>query len=221
MEKAQQAGAAAERAALVKGVAALGLQVAPGAVDRLLAYAAELRRWNRRYNLVSASDMPALVGRHLLDCLAVLRWAGSGRLLDIGSGAGLPGMVFAIARPELGCTLLDSAGKKTRFLAHVARSLPVANATVVQCRVEDFQAEAAFDTICCRAYASLAQFAAASRHLAGPGTRLLAMKGRRPDEELEGLPGWVGVDSVEAVSVPDLRAERHIVIMSIPNAPGR
>lgn len=202
-----------DRAVLEQGLEALGIEVATANVDQLLAYVDELRKWNRGYNLVSAGDLDVLVSRHLLDSLAILPRVKPPRLLDVGSGAGLPGLALAIARPALDCTLLDSAGKKVRFLRHVQRSLALERVEIVQSRVEDFQSERAFDTITSRAFASLAGFVDAVRHLCGPDTRLLAMKGRRPDKELEALPGWVRVDGVERIEVPGLHAERHLVIM--------
>ncbi|NND44415.1 MAG: 16S rRNA (guanine(527)-N(7))-methyltransferase RsmG [Xanthomonadales bacterium] len=209
-----------DRDQLARGVAALSLELDAQAMDRMLVYMAELRRWNRRYNLVSGADMPALVTRHLLDSLAVLPWVGPGRLLDVGTGAGLPGLVLAIARPDLECTLLDSAGKKTRFLRHVVRATGLDNTRIVNSRAQAFHDSDGFATICSRAFSSLADFVGAVQHLAGPETRLLAMKGRRPDAELAALPEGVVIDTVASVTVPDLRAERHIVIMSIPKPAG-
>lgn len=189
-----------------------------GQVSRLLAYVDLLERWNRAYNLTAVRDPADMVTRHLLDSLAVLPWIPGGRLLDAGSGAGLPGVPLAIARPDLDVTLLDSAGKKIRFLEHLRRELGLRNATPVQARLEDYAPQdpvsAAFDAIISRAFASLAAFAAAARHLAG-AARLLAMKGRYPAAELAELPAWLRVESVERLAVPGLQEERHLVIMSV------
>lgn len=185
-----------------------------GQIDGLLAYLDLLARWNRAYNLTAIRDPAEMVTRHLLDSLAVLPWIPDGRLLDAGSGAGLPGIPLAIARRPLQVTLLDSAGKKVRFLNHVCRELRLGNAAPLQARLETFEAEAPFDAIVSRAFASLAAFAMAARHLAGAAP-LLAMKGRYPEAELAALPGWVRLESVEEVAVPGLQEQRHLVIMSV------
>jgi 16S rRNA (guanine527-N7)-methyltransferase len=189
-----------------------------GQVSKLLAYLDLLERWNRAYNLTAVRDPAEMVTRHLLDSLAVLPWIPGGRLLDAGTGAGLPGVPLAIARPELEVVLLDSGGKKIRFLENLRRELGLHNVAPVQARLETYAPEglisAPFDAIISRAFASLAAFAAAARHLAGVA-RLLAMKGRYPAAELAGLPDWLRVDSVERLAVPGLQAERHLVIMSV------
>ena len=189
-----------------------------GQVSRLLAYLDLLERWNRAYNLTAVRQRADMVTRHLLDSLAVLPWIPGGRLLDAGSGAGLPGVPLAIARPDLDVTLLDSAGKKIRFLEHLRRELGLRNVTLVQARLEAWAPEgpnsAPFDAIISRAFASLAAFAVAARHLAG-AARLLAMKGRYPAAELAELPDWLRVESVERLAVPGLQEERHLVIMSV------
>jgi 16S rRNA (guanine527-N7)-methyltransferase len=194
-----------------------------GQVSRLLAYLDLLEQWNRAYNLTAVRHRADMVTRHLLDSLAVLPWIPGGRLLDAGSGAGLPGVPLAIARPDLDVTLLDSAGKKIRFLEHLRRELGLRNVTPVQARLEDWAPagpngtpfnRGPFDAIISRAFASLAAFAAAARHLAG-AARLLAMKGRYPAAELAELPDWLRVESVERLAVPGLQEERHLVIMSV------
>lgn len=204
-----------ERKQLTDGLHAMGFEADGPRVEKLLAYAALLRKWNRAYNLVSAGDAADLVSRHLLDSLSIHPHLVPGTLLDVGAGAGLPGLPLAIVDPALDCTLLDSVGKKVRFMRHVVRSLGLANVLLVDMRVEDFETDRVFDNITSRAFGSLAGFAAAVRHLAGRDTKLLAMKGKRPSEELQGLPGWVIVEAVEKIGVPDLHAERHLVIMSV------
>jgi len=181
----------------------------------LLSYLALLQHWNRAYNLTAVKDPAQMVTRHLLDSLSVAPWINGGRLLDAGSGAGLPGIPLAITRPGLNVTLLDSSGKKVRFLNHVRRQLGLDNTTVIQARLESFSEESRFDGIISRAFSDLASFARAARHLAAAPTRLLAMKGRHPESELGDLPGWVRVDSVEKLTVPGLQEDRHLVIMSV------
>lgn len=184
-------------------------------LDSLLAYVRLLERWNRTYNLTAIRDPKEMVVRHILDSLAVLPWVGAGQLLDAGTGGGLPGVPLAIARPELAVTLLDSAGKKIRFLNHVKRELGLANAEPVQSRLEAFSPRMPIDSIISRAFSSLASFADSARHLCSKETRLLAMKGRIPEHETEALPEWVEVLSVEKLGVPGLHEDRHLVIMSV------
>jgi 16S rRNA (guanine527-N7)-methyltransferase len=191
-----------------------GADLAAGQQAKLLAYLDLLQRWSRAYNLTAIRDPAEMISRHLLDSLSVLPWIRGPQLLDAGTGAGLPGVPLAIARPDLAVTLLDSTGKKVRFLNHVARELRLENVYPVQARLESYAPEGAFDTIVSRAFSSLAAFAGAARHLAGTA-RLLAMKGRYPSDELGGLPAWVRVESVEKLTVPGLQEDRHLVIMSV------
>jgi 16S rRNA (guanine527-N7)-methyltransferase len=198
------------------GLAELG---GPGLTQQqqatLLGYLALLQRWNRTYNLTAIKEPGRMITGHLLDSLAILPWVGEGRLLDAGTGAGLPGVPLAVANPRLDVTLLDSAGKKIRFLNHVRRELQLGNMTPVQERLESFMPELGFDVVVSRAFTDLASFIRAAVHLLGPTTRLLAMKGRYPDAELRELPDGVRVQSVEELSVPGLQQERHLVIMSV------
>ncbi len=191
----------------------------PGPIDPeahggLLTYLQLLIQWNQTYNLTAIRDPEQMVIRHLLDSLAVLPWIGERPLLDVGTGAGLPGIPLAIMRPELEVTLLDSAGKKIRFLNHVVRQLELPRVTPVQARLESWNGHQPQATIISRAFANIALFARSSSHLAGEGTRLLAMKGKPPDAELEQLPSAWRVDSIEELHIPGLQEERHLVIMS-------
>ena len=138
-----------------------------------------------------------------------------GRVLDVGTGAGLPGIPLAIMDPELDVTLLDSTAKKVRFLNHVMRVLNLQNVEAAQARVEEYNAYAPFDVVVSRAFSSLADYAGAARHLLGPRSRLLAMKGKRPEAEISDLPDWIMVEAVEKLAVPGLHADRHLVIMSL------
>lgn len=183
--------------------------------EAMLAYLGLLERWNRTFNLTAIRGPADMVSRHLLDSLSVLPWCAEGRLLDAGTGAGLPGIPLAIANPALDVTLVDSVGKKVRFMNHVQRELGLQNIQPVQARLEAFASDSPFDAVISRAFSSLAAFATAARHLAGNGTRLLAMKGRCPDEEIGELPAWVRVCSVEELDVPGLHEKRHLVIMTV------
>jgi 16S rRNA (guanine527-N7)-methyltransferase len=187
----------------------------PSQESALLSYLALLQRWNRSYNLTAINDPLEMVVRHVLDSIAVLPWVKGGRLLDAGSGAGLPGIPLAIARPALQATLLDSSGKKIRFLNHVRRELALENIQPVQARLESYVPDSPHDIIISRAFSDLAAFACAARHLATAPTRLLAMKGRYPDSELDEVPDWVQVESVQKLEVPGLQADRHLVIMTV------
>jgi 16S rRNA (guanine527-N7)-methyltransferase len=204
-----------ERIKLESGLARLGLDLPPDAVDGLLVYMALLKEWSGTYNLVAPGERGFLLARHILDSLSIAPWLQPGSLLDIGTGAGLPGLPLAIAKPDTEVTLLDSAGKKIRFIRHVGRTLKLSNIHPLQTRVEMQSDCGVFTNITSRAFASLKEFAVAARPCADKASRLLAMKGVNPERELEELPGWVNVHSVEPVTVPYLHAERHLVIMSI------
>ncbi|MCP4048326.1 MAG: 16S rRNA (guanine(527)-N(7))-methyltransferase RsmG [Gammaproteobacteria bacterium] len=204
-----------ERIKLESGLARLGLDVSPGALDGLLTYMVQLKEWSGTYNLVAPRERDFLLARHILDSLSIAPWLQAGSLLDVGTGAGLPGLPLAIIKPEMEVTLLDSAGKKIRFIRHVGRTLKLANIQPLQQRVEEFSENRVFANITSRAFASLKDFAKAVRPCADETTRLLAMKGAYPGQELEELPGWINVQSIEKLTVPYLHAERHLVMMSI------
>lgn len=180
---------------------------------RFTAYLELLARWNRAYNLTAVRDPAEMVPKHLHDSLAVLPYVHGRTVLDVGTGAGLPGLVLALADPALEVTLLDSNGKKIRFCEYAIDALGVANARAVQARVEDYRPDGSFDTVVSRAFASVPDFVRAAGALCAPDGRLLAMKGARPDDELAALPpGWV-VDAVHALEVPGLEAERHLAVL--------
>ncbi len=202
--------------ALHAGLLELGGQAPdPQTEIALLSYLALLERWNKAYNLTAIKDPVQMVTRHLLDSLSVAPWIKGSRLLDAGTGAGLPGIPLAITKPDLDVTLLDSSGKKIRFLNHVRRELGLDNITTVQERLEAYSVETRYDAIISRAFTNLASFARAARRLAAAPSRLLAMKGRFPQSELDELPEWIRIDSVEKLDVPGLQEDRHLVIMSV------
>lgn len=194
------------------GLRALALDAALGAP--LLAYLALLERWNKAYNLTAVRDPRAMVTRHLLDSLALHAFVrGIGALADLGSGAGLPGIPLALAVPGLQVTLVESNGKKARFLREAVRVLALDNARVAESRAEALDAPAAFDAISARALATLADILAVGGHLLKPGGQLLAMKGARPDHEIAALPpGW-RVAAIHPLAVPGLAAKRHLVVV--------
>ena len=206
----------AVHAELDTGLDALGLSRDHAAP--LLAYLALLLRWNRAYNLTAIRDPQEMVAKHLLDSLAMHASvdaiaAAGGSLADLGTGAGLPGIPLAIAKPGLQVALVEANGKKARFLREAARTLPLANARVVESRIEAFDAPAAFDAITARALATLPLILELGGHLLKPGGVLLAMKGTLPGDELAALPAGWQLQDVRPLTVPGLGAERHLVVV--------
>jgi 16S rRNA (guanine527-N7)-methyltransferase len=200
------------RAELDAGLATLGLDAT--LAGPLLDYLALLDRWNRTYNLTAIRDPRAMVSLHLLDSLAMHPFVrGIGNLADLGSGAGLPGIPLAIAFPALQVTLVESNGKKARFLREAVRMLGLGNARIAESRAQALAQPGAFDAITARAMASLADLLAAGAHLLRPGGRLLAMKGALPAAEIAALPAGWQVEAAHPLAVPGLDAERHLVVV--------
>ena len=202
---------AALQARLEQGIAALGLVLPADAVERLLEYQALLGRWNATYNLTAVRDPAEMVTRHLLDSLAILPHVQGESLADLGTGPGLPGIVLAIAAPARQILLVDSNGKKVRFLREAIRALQLGGVRAVQSRVEEV--EGTFDCITARAFASLADMLGWGGHLLAPGGTWLAMKGKAPDEELPGVPPGFAVRAIHPLAVPGLDAERSLVVL--------
>jgi len=182
-------------------------------VEHLTRYLQELAKWNQTYNLTAVRDPADMVPRHLLDALAVNSYLHGKRVLDVGTGAGLPGIPLALVNPDKHFTLLDSNGKKIRFVQHVVGVLGLSNVEPVQARIESWDFEQPFDVIVSRAFSTLADFINGSGRMLGPGGSLLAMKGKLPEAELAALPaGWRAI-GVHGIRVPMLDAERHAVIL--------
>ena len=199
-------------AILDAGLATLGLD--PALAAPLRRYLDLLARWNRTYNLTAIRDPGEMVTLHLLDSLSMHAHLDDvSRLADLGPGAGLPGIPLAIARPGLEVTLVESNGKKARFLREAVRSLGLANARVAESRAEAVDMPGAFDAITARAMATLVDIIAVGGHLLAPGGRLLAMKGVRPDAEAAALPAGWEVEAIHPLAVPGLGAERHLVVV--------
>jgi 16S rRNA (guanine527-N7)-methyltransferase len=198
-------------ARLRQGLTALGLSLPDDGVNRLLDYVALLSRWNAAYNLTAVRDPAEMVPRHLLDSLAILPRVSGPRLLDVGTGPGLPGIPLAIADPTLRVTLLDANGKKVRFCRQAVLELGLGNVEVVQARVEAYRSAVAFATITARAVAGLPSLVAGVRHLLGPDTTLLAMKGALPEAEMARLRGEGFSVSAHPLRVPDVEGERHLI----------
>lgn len=196
---------------LCEGGAALGLRLSPSSREALLRYLALLARWNRVFSLTAITAPREAIGRHLLDSLAVVPYLDGQRVLDVGTGAGLPGIVLALACAERTVTLLDSNTKKIQFVRHAIAELSVTNASVEHVRVENYYPAEGFDVLITRAVGPLGALWEQCAHLLGPTVKLLAMKGRYPRDELESLPAEVGVCRVIRLHVPALEAERHLV----------
>lgn len=198
-----------EAALLEAGIAALGLDVDADQRQRLLAYVALLAKWNRAYNLTSVRDSETMVTRHLLDALAILPHVNHESLLDVGTGAGIPGLVLAICRPRQTFTLLDSNGKKTRFVKQVVLELGLQRVEVVQQRAEQYRG--AFPQVCCRAFAALPDMLAVTAHLLAPAGRLLAMKSHAT--EAEAVPAAWQREIIDLV-VPGLDEARQLWVLT-------
>lgn len=207
MEKQKTSPTIARR--LADGLEAMRLALPEAAQEKLLAYLDLLAKWNRTYNLTAVRDPADMVARHLLDSLAVLPFARGTSLADLGSGAGLPGIPLAIARPDLAVTLIESNGKKARFLREAARSLPLANVRVFEARVQTVAG--LFDTVTCRAFASLRDMLLWGGHLLPPDGRLLALKGRSDPQELAEVPQGFRVQAIHELKVPGTDGERSLI----------
>lgn len=198
---------------LGRAAAALGVALADAQVATLERYLDLLEKWNRVYNLTAIRERERMVTHHLLDSLAVLPHLRGSRVLDVGSGAGLPGIPIAVASPALQVTLLESNHKKSAFLTQAVAELQLGNVQVVMERVESWRPEARFDTIVSRAFAELGEFVSLAGRLLAPQGVLVAMKGVHPFEEIERLPTAFRVQEVVRLRVPGLDAERHLVLM--------
>lgn len=200
------------RADINAGLAAIGLALSEQQIDQLEGYLGLLAKWNQTYNLTAIREEERMVSYHLLDSLTLVpQLDGGTRLLDVGSGGGMPGIPAAIARPDLHVVLLDANHKKTTFLRQAVIELKLPNVEVITGRVEAYQPEQKFDRITSRAFAELADFVKLSRHLLADGGQFVAMKGVYPYEEIAQLPEGFGVAEVRPLQVPGLEGERHLV----------
>ena len=199
---------------LEQGLAAMALDLASAAQEKLLAYAALLYKWNKTFSLTAMREQDRAVSHHLLDSLAILPFVPPGNLLDVGSGGGMPGIPLAIACPDLQITLLDSNSKKAAFLQQAAIELALPNISVHCGRVEQYHPVLAFSSITSRAFSELADFVRLSEHLLAPEGNWLAMKGVRPEDEIARLPAAIRVSAVHRLTVPGVEGERHLVVLS-------
>lgn len=210
------------RRQLASGLSALPIDLPESAAARLLAYLALLEKWNRAYNLTAVRDPQRMVSRHLLDSLAVLPWLRGPRVLDVGTGAGLPGIPLAVARPAWQFTLLDSNGKKVRFVRQVVLELGLENVEVVQARIETLRPAQGFDSITSRAFSTLREFVDGSAAALAPSGRWLAMKSADIDAELAELSAAGRPLLVERhpLQIPGEEAPRQLVVITRPQPGG-
>lgn len=183
--------------------------------EKLVGYVEMLNKWNKAYNLTSVRDPFDMLVKHILDSIVVSPYLHGQRLIDVGTGPGLPGIPLAIMNPDKEFYLLDSLGKRIRFIKQVLHELDITNVTTVQSRVEEFRPEDKFDTVLSRAFASMTDMVEWCQHLPADGKgRFFALKGLLPEEEIKQLPNWCNVTEVKALKVPELDGERHLVILA-------
>jgi len=202
------------RKMLASGVQELRLDLSDAQIDKMIAYLTLLSKWNTVYNLTAIRDPKEMVKQHLLDSLsAAPAFKDAKNVLDVGAGGGLPGMMLAIAYPDTRISMIDTVSKKTAFLTQAKTELGLGNVTIYTGRVESLQVQDKFDVITSRAFSELCNFINWSGHLLAEGGQFIAMKGVAPSEEIERLPeGWT-VTGVQALNVPGLQAERHLVFV--------
>jgi 16S rRNA (guanine527-N7)-methyltransferase len=199
---------------LVRDAATLGLQLRPADAARLWALLEELEKWNRKFNLTAIKGAEDMLTRHLLDSLAIHADIVGSRVADVGTGGGFPGLPLALVQPQRGFTLIDSSRKKIGFVAHAARLLELKNVETVHARVETLKPALPFDTIVARAFAPLPQLLRDVAGLTAAQSRILAMKGKRPEAELERVPHAWQILGVRTLFVPGLAAERCLVTLA-------
>lgn len=205
---------------LAHAVDVLGLALPSTTQDRLLAYVDLIAKWNQVYNLTAVRDPEAMLTQHIVDSLAVLPHLPPGSLIDVGTGAGLPGVPVALAEPGRPVTVLDSVSKKTSFIKQVVIELGLANITVVCARAETHRPPGGYAVVISRAFAELATFVQIAGHLCAPDGVMVAMKGQHPRDELASLPPHYTAERVIPLDVPGLAAERHLAFIrpaSIPS----
>ncbi len=203
----------AEHRLLISGIQQLGLDLKLHQVDLLMAYLKLFDKWNHSFNLSAIRELTAMVKLHLLDSLSIAAVLEGDSFIDVGSGGGLPGIPLAIRFPQKSFTLLDSAGKKTRFLFQVAQELGLTNVTVENCRVEQFRPAMGFDGVISRAFASLPDMIKSCAHLLNPSGRFWAMKGQVPLAELKEIEKDYTVEHCHNLQIPGVDAQRCLVVI--------
>ncbi len=195
------------------GIVKLNLSVTVEAQNQLMQYIDLLHKWNKVYNLTAVRHKKALVSVHILDSLAIIPYIHGDRILDVGTGAGLPGIVLALCFPEKQFVLIDSNRKKTRFINQVVTELEISNVNVEHIRVESFQTESSFDQIVSRAYTNLQVFIQSTCHLAHNSTEYLGMKGHIPQDEIAEITADFEVNPI-TLDVPNVEGQRHLIILT-------
>jgi 16S rRNA (guanine527-N7)-methyltransferase len=200
-----------ERETLITGAKEIGIELSDARAEILLRLIDDLELANTKFNLTAIRDRQGMLHKHVLDSLSIQPYLRGERLADVGTGAGFPGLALAVVNPERRFTLIEATGKKARYVEQTAANLGLSNAQVANVRAETYRPFELFDTVMARALSSLADFVAYAGHLCAPGGRLLAMKGKRPDEEISALPRSFRVLAVHRLKVPGLPDERHLV----------
>ncbi|WP_068715814.1 16S rRNA (guanine(527)-N(7))-methyltransferase RsmG [Vibrio tritonius] len=196
-------------------IAQTSLEVSEQQREQLVGYVELLNKWNKAYNLTSVRDPMDMLVKHILDSIVVSPFLEGNRFIDVGTGPGLPGIPLAIMNPDKEFVLLDSLGKRIRFIKQVIHELKIANVTPVQSRVEEYEAGNGFDAVLSRAFASMVDMVSWCRHLPKQENGLfLALKGHVAQDEIDQLPDWCSVNCVKSLEVPELEGERHLVILS-------
>jgi len=198
---------------LAEGLAALSLDLSDHVQHQLIDFLHLLVKWNRAYNLTAVRQPEQMVTRHLLDSLVIGPYIQGPRILDVGTGAGLPGIPLALAYPDYQFTLLDSSGKKIRFVTQAVAELGLVNVDVVQSRVEAYQPASRFDTVTARAYSSIEELVKQTAHLLADGGQYLVMKGAYPVAEVEAMPAGYHLEAIHQLQVPRLDAQRHLLVV--------
>ncbi|AIU68250.1 16S rRNA (guanine(527)-N(7))-methyltransferase RsmG [Vibrio coralliilyticus] len=196
-------------------IAQTKLEVSDNQRDQLVGYVEMLNKWNKAYNLTSVRDPSDMLVKHILDSIVVSSHLQGQRFIDVGTGPGLPGIPLSIMNPDKEFYLLDSLGKRIRFIKQVLHELKIDNVTPIQSRVEEFQPQDKFDGVLSRAFASMVDMVEWCHHLPKAQTGcFMALKGQLPQDEIDQLPDWCSVTDIKALQVPELEGERHLVILS-------
>ncbi len=200
---------------LIELIAKTNLTVTDKQISQLVGYVKLLDKWNHAYNLTSVRDPNDMLVRHILDSIVISPFLQGRRMIDVGTGPGLPGIPLAIINPDIQFYLLDSLGKRVRFLKQVIHELGIGNVETVQSRVEQFIPDEKFDVVLSRAFASMTDMVTWCKHLPKEKNGLFyALKGQFPEDEIAQLPDWCNVIEIKALHVPELEGDRHLVILA-------